>query len=354
MYQDTTEPMPIAGEVTPRLPEVSDDAFAGIIRQLRYPVGSVGADDAELVYERPEGDWLRRKVLLPAEDPDDPLPVLLFLPKHPAGPLEPVIYLPPGDSYEGGYPSEDIHITRYDIDFLVREGMALVWPIYWGTHDRFRGHPPEGSARQMRGWQIAIDQRRNEMGRVIDYLEDSTEFDTSEVSLMAVSFGGTFFAAPILAAEDRLKSAVLIATGLAPLNPERVPLHLNPNTYWPRVTQSVLLLNGRFDLGFGAGTEESALLKVLGSPVDRKRAIAYPVAHWPMPARLMRRDVLFWMADRGSAGRSHTLGPAGSSLRDQDSSQRPIVISPAMSAAMPVSTESNGSTRTVELISFPE
>jgi DNA-binding winged helix-turn-helix (wHTH) protein/dienelactone hydrolase len=294
-YSDDTSPVAIVSDgAEPRLPMVSDETFAGIIRQLHYPDGTVRATDAEPIYERDEYEWSRRKVLLPTEDPDDPLPVLLFVPKQASGALHPVIFIPPGDSYEAGYPSERIDITNYDIDFLVREGMSVIWPIYWGTHERYVRRAADGSGEQLRAWQLAIDRRRNELGRVIDYVSDHPDFDGDQVSLMAVSYGATFMAPPLLAAEKRVKSAVLLATGLARLDPDRVPLHLNPNTYWPRITQPLLVLSGRYDLGFNAGTSEPSILKALRPPAERNRVILYPSAHWPLPPRRIRSDVLAW------------------------------------------------------------
>ena len=76
-----------------------------------------------------------------------------------------------------------------------------------------------------------------------------------------------------------------------------VPLHLNPNTYWPHVTQPILILSGRYDLGFNAGTSEPRILKTLGSAPDRKKVILYPTAHWPLPSGKLRRDVLAWLAE---------------------------------------------------------
>jgi len=302
LYADDIEPAMVANQgEEPRLPSVSDETYEGIIRQLHYPEGTVRVGDARLVYERPEQEWLRRKLLLPGEVPDDPLPVLLFLPKRAAGPITPVIFVPPADSYDAGFPSERIDITGYDIDFLVREGMALVWPIYWGSHERYVNRPDEGTAEQLRTWQLAIDRRRNELGRVIDYLQDDPAFDGDRVGLMAISFGATYFAPPFLAAERRLKTAVLLATGLATLDPDRTPLHLNPNTFWPRVTQPLLILSGRYDLGFNAGTSEPSILKALHPAADRNRVILYPTAHWPLPRRLIRRDVLAWLEELSDA-----------------------------------------------------
>ena len=56
------------------------------------------------------------------------MPILVFRPPENDKPLQPVIFLPPADSYIGAHPSSDIDITRYGIEFVVRNGRALVWP----------------------------------------------------------------------------------------------------------------------------------------------------------------------------------------------------------------------------------
>jgi DNA-binding winged helix-turn-helix (wHTH) protein/formylglycine-generating enzyme required for sulfatase activity/dienelactone hydrolase len=292
-YDESFEIFPLItlNAEVPELPEVSDEEFTGLSLPLRYRTHQVTAQDVRLVAEEQEGAWSRRTVLIPTHDDEDPLPVLLFVPQASKGPYQPIVFLPPGDSYVANFPSSGIDIAAYRVDFIIREGRVLVWPILWGTHERFRGgdfeHP-------FRSFQEAIVARRDEVGRLIDYLEDSPEFDGEHVGMLAMSYGGTFVAPFLLATEPRLKVAVLLATGLAPWNPGRAPVHVNPNTFWPRVRLPVMTANGVYDVTRSLHALH-ALQDTLGTDAADKRTVLYEAAHWPLPAHRMQADTLEWL-----------------------------------------------------------
>ncbi|MDH4256698.1 MAG: SUMF1/EgtB/PvdO family nonheme iron enzyme, partial [Gammaproteobacteria bacterium] len=287
------EPLALDGQ-PPTIPLLDDAQKAGVRARYTFENGSVGVDDAELVYERDEGQWLRRRILLPVSDPAERLPVHLFVPKERHGPLQPVLFVPPGDNYQSNRSSDEIDISRYDIDFIIRGGRALVWPIYWQTNERITIEPEERARAGIAAIRDALDRRRDEFGRVIDYLEAAPEFDGARIGLLAISFGATFVSPQVLATEDRFRAGVLLAAGLAPVDPNRLPAELNPNAYWGLVRLPLLIANGRRDITKPYDPGSGRLVDALGTDAADKRFVLYESAHWPLPPRRMREDVNAW------------------------------------------------------------
>ena len=209
-------------------------------------------------------------------------------------PIQPILYLPPGDSYTGNFPSEDIDITKYDIQFVVESGRALVWPVIVGTHDRFSPRPRRNLGELIERWTEGRKVRRTEIGAAIDFLESQSDYDADSIGLLAASFGATYVSPSILATEDRIRSAVLISSALAAIDPTVFPAFVNPNTYWPRLDKPVMLLNGSHDISIHATESRDLLLETIGSSGDVKRGIIYDAPHWPLPAHRVRADALAW------------------------------------------------------------
>lgn len=287
------EPLGLDGQ-PPAVPILDHDQIAGLLAQYDYKQGSVGASDAELVYERDEGLWWRRRILLPVSDSAERLPVHVFIPKIHEGPLQPVIFVPPGDNYQSNRSSDEIDISRYDMDFVMRGGRALIWPIFWQTNERITGDREARARARVAMLREALAHRRDEFGRVIDYLDAAPEFDGTRIGLLAVSFGATFVSSQLLATEDRIRAGVLLAAGLAPVDAERLPAELNPNAYWALVRTPLLVANGRRDVTKRYDPVSGRLVEVLGTEAADKRLVLYESGHWPLPPRRMRDDVNDW------------------------------------------------------------
>jgi len=293
MYDETIDnpPLGLNGE-PPSPPQVSAEQYAEFSKMFAYLPDFDIAESAKLVFEVTEQSWIRRKILLPTDDPEDPLPVLLFLPEDAIGPLQSILFFPPGDT--GGILSDSIDISRYHIDFVVKSGRALVWPILIGSYERGRPRDRQRGAAFIRRWNVANLARREETGRVIDYLQGSSEFDEERVGLLAASFGATFLSPHILATEPRIKSAVLMSASLAAVNPEKVPDQVNPNTYWPRVRTPILVLNGRYDVTKPYRPNDDLMISLIGTADNDKQSIFYDSSHWPLPEHRVRNDTLGW------------------------------------------------------------
>jgi pimeloyl-ACP methyl ester carboxylesterase len=177
----------------------------------------------------------------------------------------------------------------------MQSGRALVWPVLWGTNERLHDKSTATWRDTLESWNSAWRKRRNELGRLIDYLQQAEQFDADRIALLGISFGSSYVAPYYLVTEDRIRTAILIAAGLAPLDPAIVPAHLNPNTYWPRVTKPILILNGRYDIMKTFRPEYSALEETLGTSSENKKSIYYEASHWPLPTHRLRTDAVAWL-----------------------------------------------------------
>jgi len=137
VYNDDFQDMRVMmNGVVPEVPDIAPGDLDSFIAGFEYVQGSVTPETVSRKASIPEYDWLRDQYLIESDVLSSPMPVLIFRPRDTKNPLQPVIFIPPGDSYGGTFPSSDIDITNYGIDFVVRSGRALVWPIITGTHER--------------------------------------------------------------------------------------------------------------------------------------------------------------------------------------------------------------------------
>ena len=270
---------------------VSDSTYAGIRELFLYEEGTVRLDDAKTVRRTDEGDWERWVIELPTAD-QGPMPVHLFVPKHLPPPFQPIFFMPQSDSYGPSIVTDDIELEDYYLDVLVKNGRALVWPVYSGTHERFNREWSRDSDSFVTGVITEHRHRRNEVGRVIDYLHASPDFDGTRVGMLARGMSAVFMSASILALEPRLQAVVLWGARY-PHGAVQRPA-FNPATYWPRMTKPVLVTNGRDDQYASRSTDPQRLMALFGTDAQDKRLVLYDGPHWPMPRRELLRDTIDW------------------------------------------------------------
>ena len=195
-------------------PQIDERLFNELSQQFEYSAGSLNMD---AVVERPPVEseqWNYQRVLLPSGDPADPLPLNLYLPKDSAAPLQTLIYLPPADSWGAGVKSDDIAIEDYHLDFVPRSGRALIWPVYWGSQERYQDLHMLNRAQAIRQMGEQRRRTRDEIGRVLDYIAASDRFN-GKVALLGLS-RGVRYAPQVLAFEPRIDTAVFYGAGLRP------------------------------------------------------------------------------------------------------------------------------------------
>jgi pimeloyl-ACP methyl ester carboxylesterase len=97
---------------------------------------------------------------------------------------------------------------------------------------------------------------------------------------------------PLLALEDRLKTAILLAPGFTfrPMPPEADAIN-----YVSHVTMPILMIGGRHDYVMPLETTQKPLFERFGTPSDRKKHIVMESGHTDFPRSELIRDVLGWL-----------------------------------------------------------
>jgi dienelactone hydrolase len=232
--------------------------------------------------------WKKEKLSFDAAYGNERVPAYLFLPKNAAPPYQTVIFFP-GSSVRSTASSLQLRDMRR-LDFVVKSGRAVLYPVYQGTYERrpLRGPvTPQGLQRRDQ-----VIQWSKDLGRSIDYLETRADVDPSKIAYLGLSMGSAH--APILAAvEDRIKACVLLDGGFYFFP---VPAEIDQLQYVPRLSKPTLMINGRHDFIFPYQTAQVPMFRLLATPEKDKRHVVFETAHDVNVMRHeMTREVLAWL-----------------------------------------------------------
>ena len=150
-------------------------------------------------------EWRRETVTIDAAYGGERVIVYLYLPKSGSPPYQTVIYFPGGDAQL--IPSSR-SLRLVGVDFLIRSGRAVVFPVYKGTYERI---PCPGAPGPNRFRDMTIA-RVKDFRRTVEYLETRSDLDHERLGYFGRSLGanaGTI----ITAIEPRLKASVCTAVG---------------------------------------------------------------------------------------------------------------------------------------------
>jgi tRNA A-37 threonylcarbamoyl transferase component Bud32 len=231
-------------------------------------------------------DWIREDVEF--DVPGDPIRMatVMFLPRRVKAPYQTVILWPASDAF---IPHDRTILSMSYVDFYVRSGRAVVYPIYEHTYGRGGtlsgdvASPSIAHRDQMLRWV-------REMRRSIDYAFTRSDIDTTKLAYAGTSWGGRT-AGVALAVEPRIKTAVLNVAGIGA--PARRPEE-DPVNFLPRARMPLLMLNGRFDSVFPYETSQKPFLKLYGAPADKKKQILFDGGHF-LPRPMMVGESLKWL-----------------------------------------------------------
>jgi dienelactone hydrolase len=178
----------------------------------------------------------------------------------------------------------------YDIcDFIIKNGRALMYPVYLDTYERGDGVRATGLGRYQ-NTELKIKQVKD-FRRSIDYLETRPDIDTENLAYYGLSWGGSM-GVIISAVEDRLKVSILYTGGLSKRgNP---PPERNPLNFAPRIRKPILMLNGKYDTAFPLQISQIPLYKFLGTPETDKYHKIYETGHF-IPKNELIKEVLTFL-----------------------------------------------------------
>jgi dienelactone hydrolase len=231
-------------------------------------------------------DWVMERVSFDAAYGGERAAALVYLPRHRAAPYQTVLFFPgSGAIRERTPPAERIALLR----FLVRDGRAVVLPIFKSTYERGDSLVSDDADTTI-FWRDHVVMWTQDLRRTVDYLATRADVDTARLAYFGYSWGSVI--APLsLVLEPRPKTAVLYAAGL---DMARGRPEVDPLNFLPRVRVPVLMLNGKYDYFYPTGTSQEPFFRLLGTPPEHKRHLVYAGGH-DVPRTELIAQTLAWL-----------------------------------------------------------
>lgn len=275
----STAQLPIPGAVAVPIPEpVSDEVFAAKLRDFDYDRNALHATVDEAVEFK---HWTRERISMDGEVGEERLRIYLFLPHSNASRYQTILYWPGGTAQF----LESTDDYRMALDFLLRNGRAVAFPVLKGTFDRQM--PVRADWATNNGRNLAVEQVR-EFRRMIDYLETRPDIQADKFGYFGLSWGGRM-GAIVLAVEPRIKVGVLNQAGInAGDHPDINVVH-----FLPHVTVPVLHFSGRYDTDFRFETSSKPFFDRLGTAAEDKKHVVEATGHF-VPQAIVKGETLDW------------------------------------------------------------
>ena len=246
---------------------VSDAIFQRYKRQFSYNKTPL---DARIEWRRDSAAlWIHERITLKAAYGSDRVIANLFLPRDASPPYQTVVYFPGGFLSAMMHSSEDMeHYREFkeNLEFLLRSGRAVLFPIYKGTfergNDRLMAMHPSDTTREAS--ELFIEDVKD-LKRCVDYLETRPDIDAKKLAYFGFCWGG-WYGGIIPAVEERLKVSILEMAGFWDFSrPE-----INEFNYVTRVKIPTLMLSGKYDTMFPLEISARPMFELLEHRVKTK------------------------------------------------------------------------------------
>ena len=281
--QEALDPRALSPVKRTGIPSISDAVFRAYTSMFSY-------DRAELqaVTEAVDENSLRRreKVSFNAAYGGERVTAYLYLPKNAKPPFQAVVFSP---SQVPLFVRKFEDHREADLDYLMKGGRAVIYPIYKGTYERGGGAgAPIGSGKAERDLVIAWSK---DLGRSIDYLESRPDIDTKHLAFYGVSYGA-FWGPVFTQVEHRFKTSVLVSGGLSPNIPQP---EIEPVYYLPHNRTPVLLIAGRTDYLCPVESHQKPLIRLSAASPQDKRHVILNSGHDLSPFQDVIKEVIPWL-----------------------------------------------------------
>ena len=225
--------------------------------------------------------WRRETVTFDAAYGGERVIAHIYVPKSASPPYQTVVYFPGGEA-PNLRSSRDLRLTT--LDFVMRSGRALVYPVYKGTYER-------------RTEIVGMNDRRDvgiasvkDFGRVIELIDSRLDLDHERIAFYGDS-RGAFYGVILTALQPRLKASVLLGGGLPP---GAGPRETDPINFAPRVRVPTLMVAGRSDFLVPVENAQKPLFHLLGVDPEHKRHALFDGGHAPGQFPDVIREILDW------------------------------------------------------------
>jgi len=251
---------------------VSDDVFNAFLSLYDYTRSPLNSE-VDFIDDKPD-HWTIERISFDAAYDNERMFGYLFLPVGITPPYQTVILFPGSYALQMSSSDSGYSMNSWDaVDFIIKSGRAVFYPIYKSTHERGDGFDiyncSDASLREH------VLMWRKDFARSVDYLETRSDIDIDRLCYCGSSLGS--FCAPLFLAQDqRIRTAILRVGGFSTAVIEPI---LDPFNFAPRVEIPVLMLNGKYDYTFPYETSQVPMFEGFGTPAEHKRHVLFETAH---------------------------------------------------------------------------
>ena len=271
---------PVLDAEVAQLPDpVSDAVFQARLSDFDYDSEPLNAVIEEVTEFR---HWTRQRITLDSPVDEARMTVYLYLPEREASRHQAVLYWPGASTQY----IDSIEQTRTQLDFVLRTGRAVAYPIMKGMFERRVQPPPDWTTHK--GRDLAIEEVR-EFRRMIDYLETRPDIESGNLAYFGHSWGGRM-GAIVLAVEPRIKTGILNQAGINAGD----QMDINVVNFLPRVHVPVLHFSGLYDTDFRFESSSKPFFDRLGTDAKDKKHVVEPSNHF-VPAAIVKGETLDWL-----------------------------------------------------------
>ena len=268
---------------------VADETYAVLAQQLEYASTPLDPQVESVQSKNPL--WTRERVTLSTGYDDQRFTVQLFLPTGGSPPYQAIFYAPHAGYMMRPFDSDDFDptVSAQPLDFVLKSGRALVVVALEGTYERHWSAARRASMSDADRFRVRLRHSRQDLGRTIDYLSTRKDIDVGRLGWFGVSYGAQALS-PVLAVEKRFRAAVLDGAGIYLWDMPAAEQYYN---YVPRITQPVLMLNGRWDIDVPLETQQH-YFALLGTAPGDKKHLLFDAGHGQLPHNQLVRASLDW------------------------------------------------------------
>ncbi|HSA95701.1 MAG TPA: protein kinase [Acidobacteriota bacterium] len=267
---------------------VPDETFAIYRRLYSYDKKALNAVTEGVDDTSPF--WRKEKITFDAAYGNERVTAYLYVPKSAPPPYQTVIYFP-GDS--ALYLSSGADAAVNNFDYLVKDGRAVLYPVYKSTYERADGFRFEASVLTLNSWREHAVMWYKDFARSIDYLESRADVAADRLAYVGYSWGG-HQGVILLGLETRIKAAIFLVGGFIPARLLQAVPEADHINFAVRIKIPVLMLNGKYDFVFPLNTAQEPLFRLLGTPAADKKYLQYETDH-NLPRNEMIKETLSWL-----------------------------------------------------------
>lgn len=264
-------------EIDDPVPDAVFQAYLSGFEYERLPLDSAVEESVETRH------WIRYRISIASHRAGERIALYLYVPNTAATNYQTIIYWPTITALI----TDSIDQQFVHLDFALRNGRAVLFPVVEGILERRRASFPNWSS--IAGRDLVIEAIKD-MRRSIDYLESRADINDAAIAFYGYSWGGRLGPIALAVEPKRLKVGILNQAGLQHLSiPETSVLN-----YLPRVSAPVLQFNGRYDTDFRFESSAKPFFDLLGTSPDFKKHVVNDTSHY-VPREIVIGETLDWL-----------------------------------------------------------